>query len=95
MTFVIILILNIKKQLFQYYNDHLSAIIQNARYRLQCAISDTIIITLAKKSLMGHLGKRFPNLSLIIVKLFMALTNRETYETTQVQRIRNIELTII
>lgn len=84
----------LKNNFFQYYNDHLSAIIQNARYRLQCAISDTII-TLAKKSLMGHLGKRFPNLSLIIVKLFMALTNRETYETTQVQRIRNIELTII
>lgn len=82
----------LKNNFFQYYNDHLSAM--NARYRLQCAISDTII-TLAKKSLMGHLGKRFPNLSLIIVKLFMALTNRETYETTQVQRIRNIELTII
>lgn len=86
MTFEIILILNIKKRLFfQYYNDHLSAIIQNASYPLQCAISDTIIITLAKKSLMGHLGKRFPNLSLKIVKLFTALTNRETYETTQVQ----------
>lgn len=91
-----ILILNKKKTtFFHYYNVHLGAIIQNASYQLQCAISDTIIKTLAKKSLMGHLGKRFPNLSLKIVKLFKALTNRETYETTQVQRIRNIELTII